>query len=482
LYTWGDNGCGQLGDGTHTQRSLPERIALAPGVSPTAISAGYGFALAIGSDGRLYAWGNNSCDFSSAPSDGLFVDKPTPKVVPFPPGVHPVAISAALFDAFAIGSDGQLYGFGYNQYTLGDGTNSNHSSPEVVSLAPGVRPVAVSTASMSTLAIGSDGNLYLWGYDYYGQLGDGSTLTVIRPKTISLAPGVTPAAIAEGAFDSYALGSDGKLYDWGYNGDGELGQGSTTPLQRNVPGVLSLPDGVIPVSIAAGQGDAFAVASNGPLYGWGYNDGGQVGNGSTSNQTTPAVISLGSGEIPAEVGPSTVSEDSYAVAKPSTPDTDLSIIGPRNITVPAVSPAGGAVNYPPPTVRDPDDAAPPPAVCTPPSGSNFVIGNTTVTCSVTDLDDTPQTATTTFVVTVEGADVQLSHLAGVVRGVGPGTSLEHKVGLARSSLASGNVSDTCSALIGLIHEIMAQAAKMVPAGQANQLIMETQRIGAVLAC
>jgi hypothetical protein len=172
----------------------------------------------------------------------------------------------------------------------------------------------------------------------------------------------------------------------------------------------------------------------------------------------------------------------YAIHFTAPPDTDLAISTPDDVTTPATSPAGTTVTYPLPAVSDPDDTITATAVCSPASGTVFPIGSTTVTCSVTDADDTPPTTTTTFAVTVEGAGAQLSDLAGKVVGVGAGTSLEDKVGLAQSSLASGDIGGTCSVLTALVHGINAQAGKTILAGQAAQLIASAQRIRAVLAC
>ncbi len=164
------------------------------------------------------------------------------------------------------------------------------------------------------------------------------------------------------------------------------------------------------------------------------------------------------------------------------PDTDLTITPPNDISTPATSPAGATVNYPGPTVSDPDDATVPPAICNPASGSDFAIGLTTVTCSVTDTDDTPSTATTTFTVVVEDATSQLSDLAQAVDGVGPGASLVDKVHTAQSSLAATNIGDACSVLTAFTNEVDAQAGKTIPGQQAAQLIANAHRIQSVLAC
>jgi hypothetical protein len=166
----------------------------------------------------------------------------------------------------------------------------------------------------------------------------------------------------------------------------------------------------------------------------------------------------------------------------SSPDTDLSISVPKDITRPARAPTGAVVTYPPATVTDPDDPSVPAAACSPDSGSNFSIGTTTVTCTVTDPDDTPSTVTASFTVTVEGAAAQLSRLADTVLGVGPGGSLEDKVRNAQSELASGNMISACSVLTDFVNEVKAQTAKSIPATDSSRLIASAERIRAVIAC
>ena len=182
----------------------------------------------------------------------------------------PTAISAGEEFSLAIGSDGKLYAWGYNYYgQLGDGTTTDHDSPEAITLAPGVTPTAISAGEEFSLAIGSDGNLYAWGFNYDGTLGDGTTTEHNSPEAITLAPGVTPTAISAGVQASLAIGSDGNLYAWGVNGDGELGDGTTT--EHNSPEAITLAPGVTPTAIAAGDNSSLAIGSDGNLYAWGAN-------------------------------------------------------------------------------------------------------------------------------------------------------------------------------------------------------------------
>ena len=175
----------------------------------------------------------------------------------------PTAIAAGNEDALAIGSDGKLYAWGVDLYgELGDGTNTTKLAPEVITLAARVTPTAISAGEYHSLAIGSNNKLYAWGDNATGQLGDGTTTGDHSPEVITLASGVTPTAIAGGYEDTLAIGSDGNLYAWGSNSNGELGDGTTTG--HNSPEVISLGAGVIPTAMAAGAYHSLAIGSSNP--------------------------------------------------------------------------------------------------------------------------------------------------------------------------------------------------------------------------
>lgn len=163
-------------------------------------------------------------------------------------------------------------------------------------------------------------------------------------------------------------------------------------------------------------------------------------------------------------------------------DNDLHLDSHAPVSVDATSPAGALVSYVPPAATDPDDATPPSVRCSPPPGARFRIGPTAVTCTATDPDDSNSPQSSKFMVTVIGAPGQLAHLARVVKGVGPGTSLAVKVALARSHLASGNVAGACIALGTFISEVKAQSGRTIPPATARALIADAQRIRAVLGC
>ncbi len=311
VLAWGDNSTGELGNGSVGGTSdVPAAVLLPSGVTPTAIAAGGGggggdtepsqnATYALGSDGTVYAWGDNS---NGALGNGSTVaNSGTPVVVSLPTGVTASAIGAAQGTGYAIGSDRKLYAWGDNNLgKLGDGSTATDSfTPVVVSLPSGVTPTAVAGGYQSAYALGSDGRVYAWGDNFYGELGNGSTTNSTTPVPVSLPVGVTATAIAGGGGTGFSIGSDGNLYGWGYNANGGLGDNSTS--NSDTPVVVELPSGVTPKAITAGGGFAHAIGSDGNLYGWGLNStAGQVGVGGV-DRDTPVVVPLAPGVRPTAI-------------------------------------------------------------------------------------------------------------------------------------------------------------------------------------
>src|SRR5580704_1508207 len=120
VLVWGDNRYGELGDGTTTQRDTPEVISLPGDVSATMVAAGGHFSLAASSDGKIYAWGDNSY---GQLGDGTITQRDKPTLIALPGGVAATAVSAGTVFSLALGSDGKIYAWGDNSYgQLGNGT------------------------------------------------------------------------------------------------------------------------------------------------------------------------------------------------------------------------------------------------------------------------------------------------------------------------------------------------------------------------
>ena len=319
LYAWGAGTDGQLGNGTTTAtQTSAVPVSLPAGVTPTAIAAGSLTSYALGSNGTVYAWGygpdGELGNGTTTPT------QTTPVAVSLPAGVTATAIGATGYSGYAMGSNGTLYAWGNGaDGELGNGTTTDpQTTPVAVSLPGGVTARAIAGGEHTAYAFGSNGTVYAWGYGPDGELGNNTTTSTQRtPVAVSLPAGVTATAIAAGALTGYALGSNGTLYAWGDDNSGQLGNGTTNDSQTK-PVAVSLPSGVTATAIGASEYTGFAIGTNGTLYAWGLGLDGNLGNGTTTfSQTTPVAASLPAGVVPTAAGSGSLSETGYAVVRPA---------------------------------------------------------------------------------------------------------------------------------------------------------------------
>ncbi|MBI0071735.1 InlB B-repeat-containing protein [Bifidobacterium sp. W8112] len=277
----------------------------------------YNFSLAVDSDGNAYAWGNNQYGqlgdgTTSYRTTPVMVGNPDRETYPdLPQDFTYVQVSAGQYHSLALGSDGNTYAWGRNDYgQLGDGTTTERHTPVRINKPEGTPAdftyVQVSAGWYHSLALGSDGNAYAWGYNGNGQLGNGTGTqrnTPVRVKTPDrntypdLPTDFTYLQVSAGCTHSLAVGSDGYAYAWGNNSDGQLGKNTTRnsslPVRvRDPANPTDKSKGLKAVQVSAGFHHSLAMGTDGNAYAWGANGYGQLGDGSTDSKSAPVPVSF----------------------------------------------------------------------------------------------------------------------------------------------------------------------------------------------
>ncbi|MBF0412283.1 MAG: hypothetical protein HQK70_06190 [Desulfamplus sp.] len=317
VWSWGCNGLGQLGDGTTINSSLQVQVVsfLSPFIlqNISAIAAGFSHTVALKTTDRtVWAWGYNS---SGQLGDTTIVNKTIPiqvhqgTVVP-PTGVPVLygglltnvsAIAAGYAHTVALKTDGTVWCTGSNS----DGQLGNGWMPDrqIMIQAKNITGViAIAAGDYHTVALKSDGTVWTWGQNTSGQLGNGTTINSRIPvqvkdtsspsglltniTAITAGGGSTTPLLGTGGH-TVALKDDGTVWAWGYNGSGQLGDGTNTDRLEPVQ-IAAIPFGF--KAIAAGNAHTVALDNNGNVRAWGYNGSGQLGDGTNTDSNTPVLL------------------------------------------------------------------------------------------------------------------------------------------------------------------------------------------------
>jgi alpha-tubulin suppressor-like RCC1 family protein len=291
VYAWGHGSQGELGNGTHpVSQASAVRVHFPAGVKIAQLPnpMPYNGGMAISTTGTVYAWGNDSRHQFCRPGSSNIL---TPVKVPLP---H-VTLAAGALTHTIYDSDGTVYSCGAGRNgQLGNGTSgrgADTSTPVQVSGLPSGEVQALTSAWGNAGVLMANGSYYDWGYNQAGQAGDGTTKIATRAVQVTL-PAVSQ--VSEGGSlpdngQTIALASDGQVYVWGNGQDGQMGNGSTS--NALTPQLLTEPSGVHFAQVNSGGATDYAVTSSGDLYAWGSNIHDQVGNGVSGTQqpqyTTP---------------------------------------------------------------------------------------------------------------------------------------------------------------------------------------------------
>jgi len=271
VYCWGDGAHGQLGDGTRDSSLTPVAVLGLPG-TPKTVAVGGSQACALLTDGRVACWGSN----------GLGRDVLRPTIVHGVTGVSAIAVGVADVCAVVAGGSVECWGANSNGQ-LGNGTTTSSSTPLKVNGLDSVRSLAVGLAH--TCALLRDGAVECWGANTNGELGDRKTIDSPAPVSVVRLGGGT-SAIAAGDAHTCALLTSGSVDCWGWNIQGQLGNGggndSSTPVA--VSGIHTVK------AISAGGNDTCALLKSGAVDCWGGNANGELGNGSTVDSSSPLTV------------------------------------------------------------------------------------------------------------------------------------------------------------------------------------------------
>lgn len=298
LYTWGSNRSGELGYGTPslTPTIYPGQVKTPVGERWVMTAHGGDHSLAVTEDGKLFSWGSNSSGQLGISTISVGGTSPTPTQVCIGACSTPqpkwIWISAGESFSLGITLDGKIYTWGDDTSgALGDGgTVSNKSVPTLIPPPTGDLWINAACGYDNVVAITLEGKLYSWGNNKFGKVGDG-TITVTGSNNDKLAPVQIATSLnkvwqlaAAGDAHAMALTMDGDLYSWGSGGNGRLGIGSTT--DKSTPTFVA--SGY--KDIGCGYGHSIAIKTDGTLVGWGANFRGQVGDGTTTSRTTAVPV------------------------------------------------------------------------------------------------------------------------------------------------------------------------------------------------
>ncbi|MQY14324.1 hypothetical protein SRB5_44880 [Streptomyces sp. RB5] len=233
--------------------------------------------------------------------DGSTEDRPLPGDVMLPDDVHLVDIEAGRYHALGITSTGRVLAWGDNSRgQLGDGTEEVRLTPVEVELPADARIVRAAGGAHFSLALAEDGRLFGWGDNSYGQLGDDTTTEHHTPVEVHLPDGVQVTQVAAGGGHSLALTSAGDVLAWGHNFYGELGDGGNT--DRHEPVETLLPAGADVSEVAVGWRHSLALTTDGDVLAWGNNTFGQLGDNTAEGRNEPVAVHLPAGVSVVDIG------------------------------------------------------------------------------------------------------------------------------------------------------------------------------------
>lgn len=302
-YVWGRNNLGQLGLGTMTE--LPDEddetdienehpttpVRLPSEQTFVSIAFNQNASLAIDSSGNAWAWGDGDdgqLGLGALDSANTAVDETdysTPQQIP---GItNAIAVTRGYDHSMVLTAAGEVYVFGDNSSgQLGDGTSSDNDVPQQVNLE---NIVQIRAGSRTSYALDADGNIWAWGRNRYGNLGQShETEDETNYTPVKVPVNARIVSIATGRDHVLALADDGKVFGWGLNASSQVGLHESEQWEREIHTPTQLPWFSDAVAVHANGNQSYAERRDGKIYPWGQNGLGTLGTEQDGNVEAPA--------------------------------------------------------------------------------------------------------------------------------------------------------------------------------------------------
>lgn len=300
IHSWGNNQHGQRGNGVSqlSDYTTPASQVSISSVPLTALATGSANTLALDDTGAVWSWGLN--EHGQLGVDSLTYEFNTPqKITALTRKVARIAAGDA--NGLALDDQGALFAWGWNGWgQIGDGTKA----PAIGRVGDKLKPTRVDLSALdranivdiaqgwaTSALLDNAGRIWTWGYNKHGELGTGDKDEYeLRPKMADTSPlgKAHPIDIEFGRYHGLALDSTGILWSWGWNNVGQLGTGKATDAQR--PEQVQIPPPVI--RLATGAQHSLALDNKGVLWAWGQNDHYQLGDGTRIDRRIPVKVDL----------------------------------------------------------------------------------------------------------------------------------------------------------------------------------------------
>ncbi|XP_052190726.1 ultraviolet-B receptor UVR8 isoform X2 [Diospyros lotus] len=286
MFSWGWGDFGRLGHGNSSDLFTPQPIKALQGLRIKQIACGDSHCLAVTMEGEVHSWGRNQ---NGQLGLGTTEDSLLPQKIEDFQGVSVKMVAAGAEHTAAVTEEGELYSWGWGRYgNLGLGDRHDRLVPHKVSSVEGEKMVQVACGWRHTISVSSSGGLYTFGWSKYGQLGHGNFEDHLIPHRLEALRENFISQISGGWRHTMALTSDGKLYGWGWNKFGQVGVGDNvdhcSPMQVRFPHEQKV------VQISCGWRHTLAVTERGNVFSWGRGTNGQLGHGESIDRNVPTII------------------------------------------------------------------------------------------------------------------------------------------------------------------------------------------------